>query len=127
PVQFDDSGMAEAADEIGNNSYASRDVDLYQIQLAAGDSLKAIVQARDDVPPNSLDFGIALRIFNSSGIEQAMIGKDVGLQPGENIDFTAPTAGTYYVGVSYQGNTAYNPFVAGSGVAGLTGVYALTL
>ena len=43
------------------------------------------------------------------------------------ITFTATTAGTYYVGVSGAGNTAYNPRRGGSGRAGSTGRYEISL
>ena len=43
------------------------------------------------------------------------------------LSFTARTAGTYFVGVSGYGNTAYNPALAGSGRIGSTGVYELVL
>jgi hypothetical protein len=110
PVAFGLSETAGIADEIGNNSYGSRDVDLYRVQLAEGDVLTVTVQVPAGVPPNDPNFGIALRIFDSSGNELGVAGDGVGLYPGDEIDFTAPADGTYYVGVSYRGNTSYTQY-----------------
>lgn len=126
PVQFDASGLAQINGVIGDNSYGSLDVDLYAIQMAAGDSLTLTNQTSSATASNDPSFSVAVRIFDSSGNELANAGEGVGLQIGDGLTFTATTSGTYYVGVSSYGNTAYNPQIAGSGVAGTTGAYSFT-
>ncbi|MEM8504358.1 MAG: calcium-binding protein, partial [Cyanobacteria bacterium P01_D01_bin.1] len=78
-----------------------------------------------------------LRLFDADGNELA--ANNDGAAPGEEfsrdpfIEFTAETAGTYYVGVSQLGNRNYDPFVQVSGtgwtfpeVGVFNGLYDLT-
>jgi hypothetical protein len=89
-------------------------VDMYQLQLTAGEAV--IVQ----VP------GFLLRIFDANGNQLALNDDNQGPNPG--LLFTAPTDGSYYVGVSSSGNFAYDPLTPGSGSGGSsTGFYDLIL
>ncbi|HSV14610.1 MAG TPA: malectin domain-containing carbohydrate-binding protein, partial [Tepidisphaeraceae bacterium] len=75
----------------------------------------------------------ALRLFNSSGTQLA--ANNDGKAPGEGsskfsyLEYVFPTAGTYYVGVSLNGNTHYDPKTGASTVNGTgpTGDYRLYL
>ena len=101
----------------------TEDVDMYSVELQSGDRLTLDL---DSIPfENSEGFtlrgGGDLRIFNEAGEELAY--NDEGSAPGEllasnrdaYLDFTAETAGTYYVGVSQAFNEDYDPNVKGTG------------
>ncbi len=96
---------------IGDSVLAGAEVDLFAINLGAGDGLTVELES------NFLDS--VLRVFDDTGFELA-IAQD-------ELDFQAPAAGIYYVGVSGLSNFAYDPTILGSGVEGETGMYALTL
>jgi serralysin len=118
------------AAEIGNNPEvdAELDVDMFKVELNAGDTLIADIDA--DVYGSFLDS--ILQIFDEFGNVVAFSDDDNA----ENefffsfdsyIEFSALTTGTYFVAVSGYSNIAYDPFVAGSGDFGSTGEYTLNL
>lgn len=86
------------------------DVEMGRFDLAKGDVLVIDINGRDPVDP--LD-GV-IRVFTAAGTQ---IGFDNGSGSGEDSEliFTAPTAGSYYIAVSGEGNVTYNP-TDGSGV-----------
>ena len=98
-----------------------KDVDLYQITLAAGEVLA--------VGLNTSTYS-DLRIFDATG-KQLVTQSGPYVNPnttGLVVQFTAPAAGTYYVGVSGYNNTSYDPTKAASGTtASFTGTYTLQL
>ena len=120
------------------------DVDLYRINLDAGDRLVADI--------NTLAVGpdAVLRLFDSNGVPQSFttagtLTRDfsvpgptpghlaIGTQ-GNNVndgylDFTAAKKGTYYVGVSSSGNDSYDPLSSSGRQPGIggTGSYQLGL
>lgn len=104
---------------IGNNTNvpSGLDVDLYKIQLEAGDTVEIDIDAR--VLGSELDS--VLRLFDSKGnpIEDAF--SDDAPAPGEDftldsyIKYTAPFSDTFYVGVSGYRNFDYNSRFQGSG------------
>ena len=111
--------------DFGNNREVDQteDVDMYSVELQAGDRLTLDL---DSIPfENEAGFtlrgGGDLRIFNEAGEE--LVYNDEGSAPGEilasdrdaYIDFTAESAGTYYVGISQTFNEDYDPNVKGSG------------
>ena len=104
-------GTYVARGEIGDNNFQTLDVDLYKVQLNAGDELEADVDAQAF---GSL-FDSFLRVFDASG--RPLAGDDDDLHGGfdSEIDFVAQATGTYYVGVSVSLNGFYNPLVEGSG------------
>lgn len=126
-VTLTDDGFSITA-TVGNNPdlAAGLDVDLYAITLDAGETLALDI---DTIMGSSLD--AVLTVFGPAGAVIAQ--NDDAPAPGEAftldsyLEFTATTATTYYVGVSGFANTAYDPTVAGSGVAGSTGDYTLTI
>ena len=120
----------------------SEDVDFYSFTLAAGQTVALDIDGieenadgidgtADDIPvfpelyvlsalkdiPQQLDS--ELRLFDAEGNELAT--NNDGAAPGEDfsrdpyLEFTAETAGTYFVGVSQLGNRNYNPFEQFSG------------
>ena len=115
----------------------SADVDFFSFTLAAGQTVALDVDGSDDFSnlsrfdpfpegflfqelqdiPQQTDH--ELRLFDADGNELA--ANNDGAAPGEEfsrdpfIEFTAETAGTYYVGVSQLGNRNYDPFVQVSG------------
>lgn len=120
------SGYGEPARLLGY----SEDVDFYSVTLDAGQTLALDVDG--DAAP-ALNFATVfpaledviqqtdteLRLFDAEGNELA--ANNDGAAPGEEfsrdpyLEFTAETAGTYYVGVSLLGNRNYDPNVVRSG------------
>ena len=112
----------------------AEEVDFYSFTLEAGQSVALDIDGRDDFAgfvtypdvyilpefqdiPQTVD--TELRLFDADGNELAT--NNDGAAPGEDfsrdpyLEFTAETAGTYYVGVSALGNRNYDPFVELSG------------
>lgn len=114
---------------IGDNPavFSPDDVDLMALQLAAGDRLSIDIDA--DEFGSGLD--PILRVFDAAGNQVSVSDDDPA--PGEPftldsyIDYTVPTAGTYYIGVSSYANFGYDPAVAGSGSGFSTGSYDLEI
>lgn len=118
------SGSVQISAEIGNNpnlSFSANDVDIYAVQLNAGDRLIA------DVDTGIFGSGLdsVLSIFDSTGTLVAQ--NDDFLNIDSFINFTATFADTYYVGVSSFENFDYDPFAEGSGIGDSSGSYDLTI
>ncbi|WP_366524901.1 pre-peptidase C-terminal domain-containing protein [Acaryochloris sp. IP29b_bin.137] len=114
--------FAQRFEDRSNTADATEDVDMFAVQLEAGDRITI------DADSVLLDFegfpsGPApdLRIFNATGeeLEYVRIGgaPDEAFVAGRDsyIDFTATEAGTYYIGASQYRNDSYDPNVVGSG------------
>ena len=99
---------------LGDGPQTNRDVDLYRVDLNAGDTL-TIAMTGSAITNR-------VRLFDATGT-QLTVGSISNSTAA--FSFQAPANGTYYVGISGSNNTAYNPTVAGSGVASATGVYQL--
>ena len=128
---------------IGDGDFGSADVDLFKVDLIAGQSLEV------DVDASSLDSGGSLsslnsylRVFDSGGGQLATNATGVSSNDGNDgpptdsyLAFTAPSTGVYYIGVSGETaflssgpeNTAYDPVVLGTGTPSSTGDYQLQL
>ncbi|MGB3404703.1 MAG: DVUA0089 family protein [Microcoleaceae cyanobacterium] len=114
---------------IGDNPniFEFDDVDLYQVQLEANDTIAADIDAEEFGSP--LDS--VLRLFDESGFELTVSDDDPA--PDEfgtldsYFDFTVSSAGTYYVGVSSFSNFGYDPFTEGSGFGNSSGDYDLEI
>ncbi|NEP19566.1 MAG: D-alanyl-D-alanine carboxypeptidase, partial [Leptolyngbya sp. SIO4C1] len=106
------------------------DVDFYSVVLEAGQTVAFDVDGAEQVPNNRftvfpeqsesiMKVDSELRLFDAAGNELA--ANSDGAAPGEEfsrdpyLEFTAPEAGTYFVGVSALGNRNYDPNVEGSG------------
>ncbi|MFV1964650.1 MAG: GEVED domain-containing protein, partial [Pirellulaceae bacterium] len=101
------------------------DVDLFRVDLFRSELIRIDVDAEDI----GSDLDAILRVFDVAGNElassnnRAAPGEFAGRDP--YLEFTAPTSGAYYVGVSGWGNGSYDPNVESSGVDGSTGFYQL--
>ncbi len=128
-ITFARPGEFLSAGLIGDNPNVDpeQDVDLFLVELEAGDQLTI------DVDADELGSGLdsILRLFDSAGNELDVSDDDPA--PGEPfsydpyIEFTASHTGAYYVGVSGYDNFDYNPFVEGSGVGFYVGEYDIAI
>jgi hypothetical protein len=114
------AGAADMTGMIGDGVEGRRDVDLFAVSLAAGDTLTVDVSARDT--GSTLDS--YLRLFDPAG-QELVVNDDFGGSLDSRIEFTATAAGTYFAGLSGYGNARYAPLIAGSGTPGSTGSYSL--
>ncbi|HBY80779.1 MAG TPA: hypothetical protein DEG47_28065, partial [Cyanobacteria bacterium UBA11148] len=114
---FSDSGVVGDNGNVGSDA----DVDLYQVQLNAGDFLRVDI----DAEAIGSDLDSYLRLFDSSGTELSSNDDSDGTDSA--LGFIAQTAGTYYVGVSGYSNDSYNPSIEGSGSGGETGNYNIDI
>jgi Ca2+-binding RTX toxin-like protein len=91
----------------------SRDVDLSRIDLRKGDILVVDITGR--VPGETDPLDVVLRAFNASG---AGIGTDNGTSTSQDAELVirAASSGAHYLGISGEGNAAYNPLI-GTGLA----------
>ncbi|PHS10434.1 MAG: hypothetical protein COA78_11410, partial [Blastopirellula sp.] len=132
-VTLVDSVVTELSANIGDGSYTGADVDLFQVSLTAGQTLTIDVDAYyDDNGVNLSYLDSFLRVFDSSGTElttndDAQSANDFANLYDSYLSFVAPSTGTFYIGVSAFGNSAYDPTTAGTGNATTTGNYKLQL
>ncbi len=103
------------------------DVDLFEVALPAGETLRVDVDANEIGSP----LNAVLRIFDGEGNELAVSENDPA--PGELprfdpfLEFTPSVAGRYYLGISGSDNRSYDPQIEGSGSEGETGFYQLEI
>ena len=98
------------------------DVDFYSLQLESWGRVSIETAER----ANSGNFDSHLRLFDASGSELAFNDDIDSTNLFSRLDLSL-YPGKYYVGVSGYNNTNYDPKVAGSGIVGDTGNYALNL
>ena len=92
----------------------SNDVDLYLVELKAGEEIVA-----DVITPHSGNALLpALRVFDGSGNSLTPLSYRPGLAP--ELSYVARVDGTYCIGVSSAGNRNYDPHTTGSGSGGTT-------
>jgi len=103
---------------IGNEATGAQDVDLYAIQVESAQQLTL------SVTPSGGAFTPCLSLFSADG---TLLAQDSGALPEIDFDFSALGAGTYYVGVSGDPNSAYDPLTGSGTVAGSTGAYVLAV
>ena len=130
PVYFVNGTIGDRAD-LTNAFLAEQDVDLFSLEMFAGQRVYLDIDA--DLLGSDLDS--YLRIFQPNGLGgyTEVANSDDDLAPGEtqgNVDsyleFVAPTAGVYLIGVSAFGNGAYNAVSGLNAVPGFTtGFYQL--
>src|SRR5262245_59581689 len=117
-------GTYIACGVIGDNNYHTLDVDMYQVQVNAGDVLQVDIDAASFGSP--LDS--VLRIFDGTGHPVAEDDDAIGGGTDSHLEFFVNTTSTYYVGVSGFFNQRYDPFIAGSGrPAESTGEYTIEI
>ena len=114
------SGSVRFPSQVGDGQFGSRDVDLFKVVLQAGQTLTIDVDARSLPSSSSLDSYV--RLFDSRGRELAR-NDDANGSLDSLLSVITRTAGTYYVGISGYGNSAYTATRAGSGRTGSTGMY----
>ncbi|MCO6456859.1 MAG: DVUA0089 family protein [Pirellulaceae bacterium] len=96
-----------------------KDVDMLRMQLNARDRIVIDIDTTDTSEVDTI-----LRLFDAAGNQIAFSDDDAA--PGEFLttdsflDFTVPSAGTYFLGISGFGNQTYNPTVEGSGTSNST-------
>ena len=95
---------------IGAGTGTATDVDLYRIDLNAGDT----AHHHDDRLGHHLRASARLRCRGHAAwpTQTNLASANAALSCGRT------ASGTYYIGISGYGNTTYNPAVAGSGTAG---------
>ncbi|MFM8892692.1 MAG: DVUA0089 family protein, partial [Planctomycetia bacterium] len=112
------SGAIRRAGRIGDGASAARDVDLYRVTLAAGQSLVIDVDAQSLPGGSTLDS--YLRIFSGAG-QQLARNDDAGGSLDSYLSVRSPSGGTFYVGISGYRNVSYTATQAPSGAAGSIG------
>ena len=118
---------------IGDGDHPTGDVDLYKVDLTAGQYLSVVVNARNLDEGGSLsNLDSYLRVFDASGNQLAYNDDAVNPYNGvsstdSSLNFSAASSGTYYLGVTSYGNSAYNPNTVGSGINSTSGAYRLEL
>jgi hypothetical protein len=126
--QISEAPLVSVPKTISAKIASATDVNMIKITVAKGKTVHFDI---DRPAGSSLDS--YLRLFNSSGTE--LSENDNGVAPGESatgkdpyLVYTFSTAGTYYIGISSKGNSAYSP-TTGTGDTGgsSTGAYTLTL
>lgn len=101
----------------------SQDIDLYRFQLSGGGRFSAETIAERLSDSSLLD--TMLTLFDSSG--KVIASNDDYFSEDSLIDLRL-NSGTYYIGVSASGNSAYNPVIEDTGLNGTSeGAYRLRL
>ncbi len=140
-VSLQPNQMQEFDASIGDGLFGVKDVDLYRVDIVDGQTVTFDVDAYYDDNGNNLsNLDSYLRIFDSAGTDITPGGEyyRYGYASSPNdyggygwaddyLSFTADQTATYYVGVSSQSNTSYDPTVGDSGYghASYTGAYRL--
>lgn len=123
---LDGSASQQVIGSIGTDGASTlvgnKDVDMFRFEVASPGLVTVALSTRPDAPQ---DFDTLLRLFNSSGQEIAFNDDGQGVLGGFSRLDVLLDPGVYYVGVSGYNNDAYNPAVAGSGVAADTGNYLI--
>ena len=98
------AGPIRLTGTIGDGDDRRRDVDLYAVQLAAGQTMTVDVDAESLASGSTLDS--FLRLFDSSGRQLAQ-NDDTAFSFDSLLTHTVQLPGTYYVGISGYGNSRY--------------------
>ena len=107
---------------IGDGSNGVGDVDMFRINLQAGDVLTAATNS------NGSGLDSYLRLFGTYSSEVASNNDDPTTAPDSSLTYTAQFTGTYYLGVSSAGNQSYSPYYTTFNNSGSSsGAYHLTL
>ena len=117
PVTLTPGVTTSISELIGNGLHGDQDVDFYEVSLFAGETLMIDI----DTALSNLDSYV--RIFDNIGVEKN-VDEGYGVPP---VNFTAVTAGNYFVGVSDVGNISYSALTSPSGVSADTGTYTIDL
>ena len=131
--QLTSTQALSASGAIGDAITGSRDVDWYHFELAG----PALVTLRPRMAPGTMTAPLVLSLYNNSPYSVEDIHNPLGhrqMAQMESSELASAAglerllgAGTYFVAVSGAGNRAFHPFLAGSGLPGVTGEYRLTI
>jgi len=115
---------------ITNSIESPTDVDLYVVELNLGSTFSFDLDTASDTQLDTF-----IKLFDAEGKE--IKANDDGIASGEEssldayLEYTAPTTGTYYLGVSSYGNFDYDPVNGNSNFSrsagSTTGDYELTV
>ena len=147
-ITVEPSVLMELNASIGDGVYGNKDVDLYAVELAEGQTISVDIDAYWDDSGNTISsLDSFIRFFDANGISTAdeyeddyrdgfaHAPNDYGYQWDQYSDdyreYTATSTGTYYIGISSNSNRYYNPLSAGSGYGGngssATGDYVMQI
>ena len=99
--------------QVGNGSFGQKDVDLYRVDLGAGDLLQVQMASGTTA---------TVRVFDAAGGEKT--SQALAYSGTDPLTFSAPIAGAYYVGITGYQNASYDPNIADSGTSSFyTGNY----
>ncbi|MFM7135655.1 MAG: PPC domain-containing protein, partial [Planctomycetota bacterium] len=109
---------------IGDGRFGGRDIDMYRVNLQAGQTLVIDVDARSLPEGSTLDSFV--RLFDSRGILRRF-NDDAGGSLDSRLVIRPLKAGVFYVGVSGYRNSQYDARTGRGARDGSTGVYQLGL
>lgn len=121
PLTFAVNQAIAIDQRIGDGTNGKNDIDLYEIELQAGEYLSVEMIRKDD----NLRFAVA-RLFDASGTEVSIdVSSGHSRYPAIPY-FQATQSGKYYIGISGFGNTAYSLGASGTATGGIyEGAYRL--
>jgi hypothetical protein len=117
-----------ASARMGDGDQRSRDVDLFKVVVAAGQSLTIDIDAQTLAQRSGLDS--VVRLFRANG---SLVGSnDNDHRPGKAsrdsfLEVKNLQAGTYYFGISGVGNAGYSPTTLAGRTSGSVGTYMVTI
>ena len=94
------------------------DVDITRIDIAKGDVL--VIDVNGELPSGTT--ATVLRVFDDTGL-QIGFDDDAGIGDDPELIFAAPNLDDYYIGISGDGNSSYNPVDGTGTVAATVGSY----
>ena len=109
---------------IGDGRFGSRDVDMYQVRVEAGQTLVIDIDARSLPDGSTLDSFV--RVFDSRGV-QRKFNDDFGGSLDSRLFIRPQKAGVFYVGVSGYRNSRYDARTGRGARDGSIGDYQLAL
>jgi GEVED domain/Matrixin len=105
----------------------SKDIDLYKFNVTDAGLFSAEIIAERMTNSSLLDSALLLFREDSDGNRELISQNDDYFSEDAFVELPL-TVGTYFVGVSASGNTAYDPAIADTGIGGTTqGIYDLRL
>lgn len=126
PISFSNNTF-EMTEELGNGPHATKDVDMFRLNVGAADVGKTYTFTTS-LPIAGTAVDTYIRLFNSSGSQiDSNDDIDYPVNRYSSLSFVPTAAGTYYLGVSSFSNREYSPTTTGSGPGGETGDYTLTV
>jgi len=146
PISISAGQIFEVDGVVGDGNFLNLDVDLFQVQLSAGQTIEIDIDANYTDQGNWLSsLDSYLRVFDVQGNELASNSSATATNDYQDafyardsfLTFQAPSEGAFFIGVSGEsgaydpysggGNRTYDPSIPGSGVASSTGAYKLQL